>query len=203
MPLWYAICFRLLNSGIDDLRPASDYSLAIMSGALDQPEGEDDVAARDRRMMLLALEQARAAAAVGEVPVGAVIYQGDVVLAAAFNLRESRRDPTAHAEILALREAALKLASWRMEGCSMAVTLEPCPMCAGALVNARMARLVYGADDPKMGAVRTLYELCSDGRFNHQVEIVADVEAAASAGLLKAFFQARRGADKPAKPGLG
>ena len=154
----------------------------------------------DLRMMLRAIEQARLAAELGEVPVGAVIYRGEEVLAQAFNLRESQRDPTAHAEILALRMAAKKLESWRMEGCSMAVTLEPCPMCAGGLVNARMERLIYGATDPKMGAVHTLFKLCTEPRFNHQMQVIAGVEAASCAAQLQAFFRIRRGAEKPPKP---
>lgn len=154
----------------------------------------------DLRMMQRAIEQARLAAELGEVPVGAVIYRGEEVLAEAFNLRESQRDPTAHAEILALRLAAKKLESWRMEGCSIAVTLEPCPMCAGALVNGRIERLIYGATDPKMGAVHTLFELCTEPRFNHQLEVIACVEAAQCAAQLQAFFRVRRGAEKPPKP---
>lgn len=154
----------------------------------------------DRAMMLLALKQAEHAAAIGEVPVGAVIYRGEQILAQAFNLRESQRDPTAHAELLALRTAAKQMESWRMEGCSIAVTLEPCPMCAGALVNARMQRLIYGASDPKMGAVHTLYELCTDARLNHRIEVVAGVEAQSCAQLLQDFFRARRSSEKPPKP---
>ncbi|MEX2213729.1 MAG: nucleoside deaminase [Phycisphaeraceae bacterium] len=154
----------------------------------------------DITMMQRALEQARAAAAMGEVPIGAVVYRGEEVLAEAHNLRESQRDPTAHAEILALRIAARKLASWRMDDCSIAVTLEPCPMCAGALVNARMPRLVYGAPDAKMGCVHTLYELCTDERFNHRLEVIAGVEADESVRLLQEFFAARRGKERPAKP---
>ena len=156
----------------------------------------------DITMMQRALDQARAAAVMGEVPIGAVIYRGDEVLAEAHNLRESQRDPTAHAEVLALRIAAPKLTSWRLEDCSIAVTLEPCPMCAGALVNARIARLVYGAPDPKMGCVHTLYELCTDARFNHRLEVIAGVEQDECVRLLQAFFAARRGKDRPAKPGL-
>ncbi len=154
----------------------------------------------DRSMMMLAIAQAQAAAAVGEVPVGAVIYRGEQVLAQTHNLRESRRDPTAHAEILALRTAAKQFESWRIEGCSIAVTLEPCPMCAGALVNARIDRLIYGATDPKMGAVHTLHQLCTDERFNHRMEVIAGVEADTCARLLQDFFRARRGAEKPGKP---
>ena len=142
--------------------------------------------------MRLALDQARQAAAVGEVPVGAVVYRGESVLSQAHNLREKLADPTAHAEILALREAAQALGSWRLEACSIAVTLEPCPMCAGALVNARVQRLIYAADDPKMGCVRTLHELCTDPRFNHRLTVTGGVMADESSRLLKAFFQSRR-----------
>lgn len=151
-------------------------------------------------MMRLALEQARCAAEMGEVPVGAVIYRGDEVLAAAHNRREIDADPTAHAEILALRQAAGVVGSWRLDECGIAVTLEPCPMCAGALVNSRIAELVYGAADPKMGAVHTLYELCTESRFNHRLTVRAGVMAQQCAVELQRFFQARRGRVKPPKP---
>ena len=154
----------------------------------------------DRAMMQRAIAAAQRAAEMGEVPVGAVIFRGDDVLAEAHNLRESQADPTAHAEILALRQAARKVGSWRLDGCSIAVTLEPCPMCAGALVNARVDRLVYGAPDPKMGCVDTLYELCTDARFNHRMEVVRGVMREACGDLLSRFFAARRGVDRPAKP---
>lgn len=146
----------------------------------------------DLAMMHLALEQAAQAAAMGEVPVGAVIHQGGRVIAQAHNRREIDQDPTAHAEIIALRQAAAALGSWRLEDCQLVVTLEPCPMCAGALVNARIARLVYGAADPKMGCVHTLHRLCDDSRFNHRMPIVAGVMAAQCASLLVDFFRARR-----------
>ena len=152
-------------------------------------------------MMRRALAQAALAVEHGEVPVGAVVYRGDDVLAEAHNLRESQADPTAHAEIIALREAARVLGIWRLDGCGIAVTLEPCPMCAGALVNSRIDELVYGAVDPKMGCVDTLYKLCVDTRFNHRVAVRAGVLAEESAALLKDFFRQRRGVDKPAKPG--
>ena len=126
-------------------------------------------------MMRLALEQAREAANIGEVPVGAVVYRGDEVLAKAYNLRESTADPTAHAEVLALRGAAKTLGTWRLDGCTIAVTLEPCPMCAGALINSRIDRLVYGTTDPKMGCVDTMYQLCTDTRFNHRLDVVSGV----------------------------
>lgn len=154
----------------------------------------------DIAMMGRALELAAQAAAIGEVPVGAVIYRGDEVLAEAYNLRESDRDPTAHAEMLALRAAAKTMASWRIEDCTLAVTLEPCPMCAGALVNARLPRLIYGATDPKMGAVDTLFSLCTDTRLNHRLDVIAGVEAERCAAVLKAFFKACRSAKSPAKP---
>lgn len=154
-------------------------------------------------MMRLALEQASQAANIGEVPVGAVIYRGDEVLAKTYNLRESTADPTAHAEVLALRQAANKLGTWRLDGCTLAVTLEPCPMCAGALVNSRIDRLVYGTTDPKMGCVNTMYELCTDTRFNHRLDVVSGVLKDECVEVLQAFFQARRGADKPRKPSPG
>jgi tRNA(adenine34) deaminase len=155
---------------------------------------------RDIAMMHLALQQAELAREGGEVPVGAVVYRGPEVLAMAHNRRESDADPTAHAELLALRQAAGKVGSWRLDACSMAVTLEPCPMCAGALVNARIARLVYGAADPKMGAVDTLYQLCTETRFNHRLEVRSGLLANEARQLLQEFFQARRSDDKPPKP---
>ncbi len=157
----------------------------------------------DIQMMRLALSEAKKAAAMGEVPIGAVVYRGDDVLAKAHNLRESTADPTAHAEILALKEAASNVGSWRLDGCAIAVTLEPCPMCAGALVNSRIDRLIYGAPDPKMGCVHTLYEICTDARFNHRLQVQADVLRDECVAVLQAFFQARRGNDKPPKPTPG
>ena len=151
-------------------------------------------------MMRVAMEQANLAAERGEVPIGAVIYRGDQVLAKAHNLRESTADPTAHAEILALKEAANKIGTWRLDGCTIAVTLEPCPMCAGALVNSRIDRLVYGAPDPKMGCVDTMYELCTDTRFNHRLEVTSGVLKDECVEVLQTFFQARRGGTKPPKP---
>lgn len=150
----------------------------------------------DLDMMRLALGQARLAANVGEVPVGAVVYQGDRVLAQAHNLREANTDPTAHAEVLALRAAAQILGTWRLVGCAIAVTLEPCPMCAGALVNARVGKLVYGTADPKMGCVDTLHQLCTEERFNHRLQVIAGVMAQPCGQLLSEFFQQRRIAEK-------
>jgi tRNA(adenine34) deaminase len=143
--------------------------------------------------MALALEQARQAAILDEVPVGAIVVHQDQVIAAAHNRRELDQDPTAHAEMLALRQAAVALGSWRLCDCTVYVTLEPCPMCAGALVHARVARLVYGCDDPKAGAVRTLYTLCEDPRLNHRLEVVGGVLADACASELREFFATLRG----------
>jgi tRNA(adenine34) deaminase len=154
----------------------------------------------DHQMMQRAIGLAREAAAIGEVPVGAVICRDEIVLAEAYNRRELDQDPTAHAEMLALRAAAARLGSWRMEGCTLYVTLEPCPMCAGAMVNARLPRLVYGAADPKMGCVHTLYALCTESRFNHRLEVIAGIEALECGRVLTDFFRLRRGADKPPKP---
>jgi len=169
----------------------------------------DATAERDAAMMTRAIGAAQRAAAMGEVPVGAVVYRGDEVLAEAHNRRESQADPTAHAEILALREAAARLGTWRLDDCTIAVTLEPCPMCAGALVNARMGRLIYGATDPKMGCVDTLHQLCREPRSNHRVPVTAGVLSETCGQLLSDFFAARRGprkageAGRPAKPRPG
>jgi tRNA(adenine34) deaminase len=147
----------------------------------------------DDHWMNLALEEARAAAAAGDVPVGAVVVIDDRIVGRGRNRREVDRDPTAHAEVVALREAAQALGQWRIEG-TLVVTQEPCPMCAGALVNARVARLVYGCPNPKAGAVATLYQLVSDPRLNHRVAVTAGVRADACAALLQEFFaELRRG----------
>jgi len=151
--------------------------------------GVDDV---DVRMMERAIELARVAAANGEIPVGAVVYRGEEILGEAANNRERCCDPTGHAEMVALREAGSRLGSWRLADCSMAVTLEPCPMCAGALVNARLKRLVFGAFDPKAGACTSLFDIPGDRRLNHRVEMIGGVEEARCAELLKAFFRRRR-----------
>lgn len=143
-------------------------------------------------MMRLALEQGHLAAEIGEVPVGAVVFQGDRVIAVAHNRRQIDTDPTAHAEIIALRRAAAAIDSWRLDGCTIAVTLEPCPMCAGAAVNSRIERLVYGAADPKMGCAETLYQLCTEPRFNHRLAVHGGVLADECAALLQSFFRSRR-----------
>jgi tRNA(adenine34) deaminase len=143
--------------------------------------------------MLLALDQARLAAIHGDVPVGAVVIdQAGKVLAAAGNEREIRRDPTAHAELLALREAARRLRSWRLAGLTLVVTLEPCTMCAGALVLARVAQLVFGAFDPKAGAVSSLFDVVRDPRLNHRVDVRGGVLEAECRALLMDFFANRQ-----------
>ncbi len=148
--------------------------------------------ARDKRMMEIALRQAQIAEGLGEVPVGAVVVCGDRVLGMGHNLRETGHDPTAHAEMIAMRQAASTRGNWRLNDCTLYVTLEPCPMCAGAIVNARIRRLVYGADDPKMGCVDSLYELCSDPRFNHSVLVDSGLLADRCARILKRFFRRLR-----------
>ncbi len=148
----------------------------------------------DADFMELALEQARAATAHGDVPIGCVVVSGGEVLAMAPNARERDVDPTAHAEILGLRAAALARGDRVLRGCTVYVTLEPCAMCAGALVLARVERLVYGAPDPKAGAVESLYNLVQDARLNHRMEVTGGVLAAESSALLKAFFADRRAA---------
>lgn len=151
--------------------------------------------ADDARFMDLALEQARTAGEAGDVPVGAVVVSGGRVVASAGNRREAAGDPTAHAEILALREAAAALGSWRLEGSTVYVTLEPCPMCAGALVAARVGRLVFAAADPKAGACGSLYNLCADPRLNHEMPVEPGVRAGAAAELLRGWFSSRRAGD--------
>lgn len=151
--------------------------------------------------MAEALAEAARAAAEGEVPVGAVVALDGTIVGRGRNQRETLADPTAHAEILALREASRKRGTWRLDGAVLCVTLEPCCMCAGALVNARVARLVYGCADPKAGAVDTLYELPTDPRLNHRLDVVAGVRGDDCAAQLKAFFARLRAGERPPKPG--
>ena len=150
--------------------------------------------------MRLAMDEAEEAADHGEVPVGSVVVREGEVVASAFNRRESWQDPAAHAELLAMRRAAKALGTWRLEGCSVYVTLEPCPMCAGALINARVETLVFGARDPKAGAVCSLHELLDDERFNHRVAVVESELAEACGQLLKDFFRAVRNGEAEPKP---
>jgi tRNA(adenine34) deaminase len=147
---------------------------------------------KDEFYMQRALCEAKKAYRVNEVPVGAVIVKNDVVISARHNLREATHDPTAHAELLVIRDAAEVLKKWRLQGATLYVTKEPCPMCAGAICNARIAKVVYGCKDEKGGAVESLYRLLSDERLNHQVEIVEGIMAEESAELLKTFFQRKR-----------
>ncbi len=143
--------------------------------------------------MAMALEEARAAAADDEVPIGAVIVSmKDGVLARAHNQREQLRDPTAHAEMIAITQAAQSMPSWRLENCILYVTLEPCPMCAGAIVQARVSMVVYGAADPKAGACHTLYNITNDARLNHRCAVVTGVLADECAGVLSDFFARKR-----------
>jgi tRNA(adenine34) deaminase len=146
----------------------------------------------DEEYMGLALDAARQAGSSGEVPVGAVVVAGGSVVARASNRRETDQDPTAHAELLALREAALELGTWRLTPATIYVTLEPCPMCAGALVAARVGRLVFGAADPKAGACGSLYNLCADPRLNHELPVTAGVLHDECSALLRQWFARRR-----------
>lgn len=146
----------------------------------------------DAHFMQLALEEARAAAAGGEVPVGALIVYEGKIIARSSNRTIRDCDPTAHAEIVTMREAARLLNNYRMSGTTLYVTIEPCSMCAGAIIQARIPRLVYGADDLKGGAVRSCFEILTNDKLNHQVEVVSGVLASESAAVLQAFFAARR-----------
>ena len=139
-----------------------------------------------------ALIEARSAIEHGDVPVGAVVLVGGEIIARRHNERELSGDPTAHAEVLAMRDAAKAIGTWRLSEATLVVTLEPCPMCAGAAVNARLRRIVFGAPDPKAGACGSLYNLCADPRLNHEPEVVAGVRAEQAGELLTAFFQERR-----------
>jgi tRNA(adenine34) deaminase len=188
---------------------------AVLSNANDSDENADcsipnswttdpmlevppDLSASHETLMRLALREAERALEAGEVPVGAVIVHhesGDGagrVIGAAYNQREQLRDPTAHAEMIAITQAAEALGSWRLSGCTLYVTLEPCPMCAGAIVLARMPRLVFGAADPKAGAVVSLYQLVGDPRLNHRAEVVSGVLAGPCGEILSRFFQQKR-----------
>lgn len=146
----------------------------------------------DRDYMALALEEARRAAAGGEVPVGAVVVLGGAVIGRAANRPIAATDPTAHAEVLALREAARVAGNYRLTGATLYATVEPCAMCCGALLQARVERLVYGADDPKAGAVRSLHRLLDDPRLNHEVAVTGGVRAEECGALLREFFRSRR-----------
>ena len=143
----------------------------------------------DKKYMELAFKEAEKALEMDEVPIGAVVVKDGEVIGRGYNLREKEQDPTAHAEIIAIREAAQNLGSWRLESCEIFVTLEPCPMCTGAMIQARIKRLVYAASDPKGGTAGSLYNLADDNRFNHQIEVKKGIMAEKSSKMLKNFFK--------------
>jgi tRNA(adenine34) deaminase len=145
-----------------------------------------------------AIDLAKRAMEMGEVPIGCVVVHEPTgrVIGRGFNRRETDEDPTGHAELVAMREAARELGHWRLLDCTVVVTLEPCVMCAGGIVNARIPRLVYGCDDPKAGAVRTLYRICEDERLNHRVQVIPGVMADDCAALLREFFKRQRALGK-------
>ncbi len=151
-----------------------------------------DLNQNDDYYMQAAIEAAKIAEENGDVPIGAVIVKDGKIIGRAYNQREQLQDPTAHAEIIALTQAAAAVENWHLDGCTIYVTLEPCPMCAGALVLARMDRLVYGCDDPKTGAVKSLYNIVTDDRLNHRLEVTSGVLADECSKLLQDFFKGRR-----------
>jgi tRNA(adenine34) deaminase len=157
-----------------------------------RPDRPHHLTKRDEQFMRLALAEAERAAAHDDVPIGAVVARGDAAIAAAGNERELRADPTAHAELLALRAAAAALGGWRIPGSALYVTLEPCTMCAGAIVLARVPRVVFGAADPKAGAAGSVLDVLAEPRLNHRPEVTSGILAEESAALLSAFFAARR-----------
>ncbi len=163
---------------------------------MDRETASEDQVSQYDGFMGSALAQARLAEAAGDVPIGAVVVRDGAIIAAAGNRRITDADPTAHAEMLAIQAAAAVVGDWRLTGCTLLVTLEPCCMCAGAIVLARLDRLVYGAADPKAGAVQTLYRLCTDARLNHQVELISGVRAEECGQMLSRFFQRQREAGK-------
>ncbi|MDJ1122661.1 tRNA adenosine(34) deaminase TadA [Olsenella sp. YH-ols2217] len=159
----------------------------------------DEQRMNDERFMALALDEARAAADEGEVPIGAVVVHDGEVIARAHNRRETDADPSAHAEFSAMLAASRALGRWRLTGCTVYVTLEPCLMCAGLMVNGRVDRCVYGAPDPKGGALGTLYDVSHDARLNHEFEVTSGVLADECAGELRSFFRRRRAERKAAR----
>ncbi|HEY1065548.1 MAG TPA: tRNA adenosine(34) deaminase TadA [Pirellulales bacterium] len=161
------------------------------------PPGSEPLAdSLHERFMRRALEEARLAFAADEVPVGAVIVRDGRIVAVGRNEREESQEPTAHAEIVVIRRAAAEVGSWRLEGCTLYVTLEPCPMCAGAILQARIPVVIYGADDPKAGAVRSLFQLLEDERLNHRCAVVRGVLAEPCGAILTEFFRAKRALGK-------
>lgn len=154
---------------------------------------------KDQQYMQLAIEEAKKAYSLGEVPIGAIIVHEDKIIARAHNLRETSQNATTHAELLAIQEACTELGSWRLEDTTLYVTLEPCTMCAGAILQSRIPRVVYGARDPKGGCVHSLYELLNDARFNHESDVTEGVLALECGQLLTNFFKALRDRKKAAK----
>ena len=150
---------------------------------------------RDRSFILEAFEEAEKALAIGEVPVGAVVVKDDKVIGRGHNLKESRGDPTAHAELIAIREASRRTGSWRLTGSVLYSTLEPCPMCMGAILQARVSKVVFASYDPRWGACGSLYDLSRDERLNHRVEVVEGIEKERAEAMLRGFFQRLRGRD--------
>ena len=151
----------------------------------------------DQKYMQIALAEAQKAADLGEIPIGAVLVIDDEIIAKAHNMRETWKDATAHAEMIVIREACEKFDRWRLSGATLYVTIEPCAMCAGAVVLARLRQLVYGARSPKAGAIHSLYQLVQDPRLNHQVEVVGEVQAQVCGQLMSAFFQQLRRGEVP------
>ncbi|MFW6026417.1 MAG: tRNA adenosine(34) deaminase TadA [Candidatus Woesearchaeota archaeon] len=147
---------------------------------------------RDKKYMELAFQEAKKALEINEVPIGAIVVKDDEVIGSGYNLKESTQNPTAHAEMIAIRDAASSLNSWRLENCELFVTLEPCPMCIGAMLQARVKRLVFAAYDSKGGAVGSLYNLSNDKRFNHQIDVKGGLMEEKSSKLLKNFFEKLR-----------
>lgn len=180
---------RSSGSGSDAGGIGSSISGAMPGGPLDMADALLDW---DQTYMKQALNLAVAAYEQDEVPVGAVVVHEGRIIGSGWNQRESLRDPTAHAEMIAITQAAASLENWRLEACTLYVTLEPCPMCAGAIVQARIPRIVYGAVDPKGGAVDTLYKLLDDSRLNHRSDVTAGVMGVDCGAILSAFFQEKR-----------
>lgn len=158
-----------------------------------------DIFEKDRKFMQLALEEAKKAAALGEVPIGAVLIYEDKIIARAHNLRETTQNATTHAELMVIQEACKKIGSWRLEETTLYVTLEPCPMCAGAILQSRIPRVVYGARDIKAGCVDSLYRLLNDARFNHECEVTEGILAEECGQILTDFFRALRERKKAEK----
>lgn len=158
---------------------------------------------KDQLYMQMAIEEAKKAEALGEVPIGAIIVHDDKVIARAHNLRETTQNATTHAELSAIQDACLELDSWRLEETTLYVTLEPCPMCAGAILQSRIPRVVYGARDPKGGAVHSLYELLNDSRFNHECDVTDGILADECGTILTSFFKAIRARNKKSRKAQG